>query len=144
MYLFSHHRGTVRIFVEQTGTGTDYGFCPQFISSILRIHLASSSLGVHFRQHYPVWPLSCTFVRVSVHQVLTLGTSFFPDMTLCSEMDHYHSFRQHTASTSIYSEDKCTISKVLCIRKVTVHLGYGMVRVQACIDARGHHFQHIL
>jgi hypothetical protein len=26
----------------------------------------------------------------------------------------------------------------------TVHLGYGTVGVQACIDARGHHFQHLL
>jgi hypothetical protein len=27
-----------------------------------------------------------------------------------------------------------------CVRKVAVQLGYGTVRVQACIDARGHRF----
>jgi hypothetical protein len=31
-----------------------------------------------------------------------------------------------------------------CVRKVAVHLGYGTVRVQACVDARGHHFQRLL
>jgi hypothetical protein len=29
-----------------------------------------------------------------------------------------------------------------CVRKVVVRLGYGTVRVQACIDARGH-FQQL-
>jgi hypothetical protein len=33
---------------------------------------------------------------------------------------------------------------IQCVRKVAVHLGYGTVRVEACIDARGHHFQHVL
>jgi hypothetical protein len=31
-----------------------------------------------------------------------------------------------------------------CIRKVAVQLGCGTAAVQACIDARGHHFQHLL
>jgi hypothetical protein len=34
------------------------------------------------------------------------------------------------------------LNKLTCIRNVAVHLSYGTVRVQDCIDDRGHHFQH--
>jgi hypothetical protein len=30
---------------------------------------------------------------------------------------------------------------ILCFRKVALHVGYRTVRVQACIDGRGYHFQ---
>jgi hypothetical protein len=36
------------------------------------------------------------------------------------------------------------IGQIQCVCKAAVHLGYGTVRVQACIDARGHHYQHLL
>jgi hypothetical protein len=41
---------------------------------------------------------------------------------------------------TVFVSTSCVIP---CVPKVAVHLGYGTVRVQACIDARGHHFQHI-
>jgi hypothetical protein len=41
-------------------------------------------------------------------------------------------------------KQKTETPQIPCFRKVAVHLGYGTVRVQACIDAHGHHFQHLL
>jgi hypothetical protein len=31
-----------------------------------------------------------------------------------------------------------------CVRKVALHLDCGTIPVQACINARGHYFQHLL
>jgi hypothetical protein len=38
----------------------------------------------------------------------------------------------------------CQVISMQCIRKVAVQLGCGTATVQACIDACGHHFQHLL
>ena len=118
MYLFSHHRGKS---LDLCGTNWHWDRL-WFLPTVHIINRSYSFSVIITKGPFSVIitkgpfqtasPTLTTFLyicnSVSAHQILTLG-HHSSGMTLCSEMDHYHSFTHHTASTYSFSEEKGTI-----------------------------------
>jgi hypothetical protein len=51
-------------------------------------------------------------------------------------------WRNNIEPSSEHSDVPLCLHNIPCVRKVAVHLGYGTVWFQVCIDARGHLFQN--